>query len=258
MKDAYALVADHYDIMIDWEARLQRERPFFERIIDENRVKRVLDIGCGTGHHTRLFAEIGAQAVGLDPSAAMLARARALTTGDNPYFIEASFSTIRLAPGRYDLITVLGNSLAYVSDVREMARVLRRVKRRLNPGGVLCLQVINYDRVLATGDRWLPLLQREANGREYLFLREYRRIERHVDFTLISLQRDGTWQQQIERSRHFPITVEALDLVFRDFNYDNIRYLDGYSDRPYNPETSESLVVLAEIPGVTRAENGEE
>ena len=39
-------------------------------------VKTVLDVGCGTGHFTRWFQELGYDAVGLDSSAEMLTEAR--------------------------------------------------------------------------------------------------------------------------------------------------------------------------------------
>lgn len=47
------------------------------RLVDPSRSRRVLDIGTGTGFLALLLAELGHEVVGIDPSEAMLARARA-------------------------------------------------------------------------------------------------------------------------------------------------------------------------------------
>ena len=47
MADPYASVAENYDVMVDWGARLARERPFFAVLFREWRVAR-----CATGHHS--------------------------------------------------------------------------------------------------------------------------------------------------------------------------------------------------------------
>jgi len=39
--------------------------------------ERILDIGCGTGHLTKLIAEAGAEVVGIDSAPAMIEAARA-------------------------------------------------------------------------------------------------------------------------------------------------------------------------------------
>ena len=94
MNDPYATLAQHYDIMVDWAARLARERPFFARLLREHGIRSVLDVGCGAGHHARMFADLGASALGLDPSEPMIARARALTLGDHPCFVLGGFAEI--------------------------------------------------------------------------------------------------------------------------------------------------------------------
>lgn len=246
MTDPYASIAAHYDIMIDWPARLARERSFFERLFRTRPVRHVLDIGCGTGHHSRLFATLDATVIGLDPSRPMLERARALTSGDNPRFIEGGFAEIPTLPGVFDFIAVLGNTLAYVADYAELVEVLRHMRAALAPDGRLCLQTINYDSLLTAGDRWLPLINRQVDGQEYLFLREYRRAGRHVEFTLISLHHAEGWQQTVERSRHYPITGQRLRRALRQAGFAQVTCYGDYRSTPYVPAESPSLVVLAQ------------
>ena len=245
--DPFATVANNYDIMIDWPARLARERPFFEQLIGERPASRVLDVGCGTGHHSRLFAELGLEVIGLDPSEAMLARARELTLGENPRFVLGGFTDIPTLPGVFDLVVVLGNTLAYAKNAADLAVILRRIGSVIAPGGRLCLQVVNFDSLPVGESRWLPLIHRESDGRDYLFLREYRRVGRQVEFTIISLIKNGEWNRMVERSMHFPLTGQEVAKALRRVGFGNVQLFGDYQRAPYESDKSPSLVVLAEM-----------
>ncbi|MHB9107824.1 MAG: class I SAM-dependent methyltransferase [Armatimonadota bacterium] len=247
MSDPYASVADNYDIMIDWPARLARERPFFAALFAENAVKRVLDVGCGTGHHSRMFAELGAQVTGMDPSAPMLARAEALTTGNNPRFVPGGFAEIPQLDGRFDFIAVLGNTLAHVKDERRLAETLVNMRGVLTPGSLLCIQLINYDSLQAEESRWLPLINRRVDDREYIFLREHRALDGRAEFTIITLIRSGEeWIRQVERDQHLALTSGILGPALENAGFGQITLLGSYAGEPFESLTSPSMIVLAE------------
>ena len=92
---------------------------------------RLLDVGCGTGHHLARYRRLGFEVVGVDGSAEMLAHARAANPGvslqradvQNLPFPDASFDVVLS-------IEVLRYLPEPVLALREMARVLR-------PGGIL-------------------------------------------------------------------------------------------------------------------------
>lgn len=93
-----------------------------------------LEIGCGTGLFTAMFAETGARLVAVDISPALLekARARRLPT-DRVRFVEGRFE--EAAPGGpFD--AVVGSSVLHHLDV---PRALARIRELLAPGGRLCL-----------------------------------------------------------------------------------------------------------------------
>ena len=111
----YDDLGEKFDMMIRWKTRLEREAPFFQRLFSENRIHRVLDLGCGTGHHAHQFANWGCDVTGIDASASMLTVARDPVYGgenDHLRFLEADLTQFpEVVEGPFDAILSLGNTL---------------------------------------------------------------------------------------------------------------------------------------------------
>ncbi|RXZ72429.1 class I SAM-dependent methyltransferase [Agromyces albus] len=90
---------------------------------------RVLDVGCGSGEFLALLADLGAEAVGVDPAPGMVAVARrSLPDAD---IREGDFSALPWPDGTFDVVTAV-NSLQFADD---MVAALREATRVLRPGG---------------------------------------------------------------------------------------------------------------------------
>jgi SAM-dependent methyltransferase len=89
---------------------------------------RVLDVGCGTGLHLRLFAGRGASGVGVEPAGEMLERARE-RLGGGAQLVQGRAEALPFRDGAFDLVTLI-TSLEFVADagaaLAEAARVCRR------------------------------------------------------------------------------------------------------------------------------------
>jgi SAM-dependent methyltransferase len=96
----------------------------------------VLDVGCGTGHWTAIAAATGRRAVGLDPSPAMLARARAQVPGAS------------LVRGRAESLPFQGGTFGAVICVyvihhlQDPARFVAEAARVLGGGGALAVAAL--------------------------------------------------------------------------------------------------------------------
>jgi SAM-dependent methyltransferase len=92
---------------------------------------RLLDVGCGTGHHLARYRRLGFAVVGVDGSAEMLALARVANPGVP--LQRADLQKLPFPDAAFDVVLSI-EVLRYLPDpapaLREMARVLR-------PGGVL-------------------------------------------------------------------------------------------------------------------------
>jgi SAM-dependent methyltransferase len=101
-----------------------------EPFITRKRLATVLDLGCGTGRFSSLFAErFAAHVIGLDPAVAMLRTARQGADRDNLFYAAARAEHLPLADNCCDLAW-LSQMIHHVRDRDACARELRRVVRR--------------------------------------------------------------------------------------------------------------------------------
>lgn len=122
-----------------WADRLEKEA-VFELLPPVNGL-RFIDAGCGTGNITKVLATRGAVVVGLDPSAAMLSKAKLKAPEGQKTIVWVQGDLLQL-PFRADSFAGAVSILALdfipsrEAAVLELARVLR-------PGGSLVIGVFN-------------------------------------------------------------------------------------------------------------------
>ncbi|HEX2578532.1 MAG TPA: class I SAM-dependent methyltransferase [Aquihabitans sp.] len=94
--------------------------------------KRVLDLGCGSGHNAVVFAQQGAKVIAVDPSAERLAMARdrAEDAGVRIELHQAGLADLAFL--RSDSVDAAVSVLA-LATVDDLARVFRQVHRVLKP-----------------------------------------------------------------------------------------------------------------------------
>jgi SAM-dependent methyltransferase len=106
----------------------------------------VVDLGCGSGILLRALSDAGYVTVGIDPSPAMLALARAAAPAAR--LIRSPAEQAELPP--CDAVTAIGEILSYLpaSATTEagLVRLFKRIARALRPGGVLVFDALVADR----------------------------------------------------------------------------------------------------------------
>lgn len=199
-----AALAELYDLEHD---EVTEDLVFYREMARRSRGA-ILDLGCGSG---RLFGVLlpgpGRRLVGVDGSAALLARARARIAGDprlaaaaedgRLQLVEADVADVATLDGRFGLI-VLAGVLPHLGGPDAAARVLGGCRRRLTRGGTLVIDLLG-PAALPEGD--LPLSvdwERDVDGdhvvRRSALLRRAEPDGLHVAFsTLVDRRhRDGT------------------------------------------------------------------
>lgn len=154
--DPYAVDAAFYDAIHDgfrddielWLAFAGRtDRP-------------VLEVGCGTGRIAVELAAHGHAVTGIDPSPAMLARARrrADERGVTVRFIEGDARQIRLEQDTYGLVVVPLDVFLYCRDGEEQRGLLGALAEALTFDGTLALDLPGPAQWLDPGSNGQPVL----------------------------------------------------------------------------------------------------
>jgi cyclopropane fatty-acyl-phospholipid synthase-like methyltransferase len=119
-----------------------RPQPAFARLAGEGLLAgRVLDVGCGTGEHTLLAANHGADATGVDvaPTAIERARAKAAERGVTARFEVADVLDLAAAQLAGQPDTVIDSGVFHVFSDADRPRYLASLTAVLRPGGRLYL-----------------------------------------------------------------------------------------------------------------------
>ena len=103
----------------------------------DGRIRRVLDIACGTGQHLLRLARRGYEVTGLDLSAANLAyvKGRAARSGLTPSLVQADMADFRFDRPS-DAAICLQDSQGHLLTNEQILSHFRAVARALRPGGL--------------------------------------------------------------------------------------------------------------------------
>ena len=99
-----------------------------------------LDLGCGTGNLTTRFAEMGVEMTGVDISQDMLMVAQEKSVGKDILYLNQDMCEFELY-GTVDFIVSGLDCINYITDKRDLGKVMRLVNNYLNPGGLFIFDI---------------------------------------------------------------------------------------------------------------------
>ncbi|MGH2747923.1 MAG: class I SAM-dependent DNA methyltransferase [Actinomycetota bacterium] len=138
---AYAAAYDRIYEDKDYDGETDLLEEIFQRY-GPGPVKRVLDLGCGTGNHALSLAARGYEVVGVDNAPGMLgsARAKANAAGVAATFFEGDIRKLDL-DGTFDAVVLLFAVLGYQCTNEDVQSTLEGARRRMADGGLLAFDV---------------------------------------------------------------------------------------------------------------------
>jgi SAM-dependent methyltransferase len=167
--------------------------------------------------------------------------------------VEAGFGQVReRAGGGFDAVYCIGNTLPHVRDSADLAATLTDVAGALRPGGLLIVQQLNYDVILARQQRFLPLGSRTVDGTDYLFFRFYDFGADRITFNLAVMQRDPDgWKYDVDSTELLAVGAAELAAALGAARFDRVSLLGSYGSEAFDPGASGDLVVVALRAGAT-------
>lgn len=231
--------SDHYHRL--YANRDQGEASaFVERLIDHLKPvagATMLDLGCGSGRHSRSLAAYGYRVTGIDLSAASLAKAREHAV-PAVCFIEQDMRT-PFGRSVFDYVFSLFTSVGYFEDYCDNATVVRNIARSLRPGGTLVLDYLN----IRSAERNLVGNEVVARG-EYCY-----RITRWTTdaafFKRIVLEdpQAATPVDHVERVSK--LTLADFQRLMNACGFSIESVFGSYSLEPFDEQQSPRLIIIA-------------
>jgi len=148
-------VVNIWDDFINWEKRKKGEGSFFVDILKKYKVKKVLDIACGTGYDSIKLIKAGFQVKCSDGSKEMIKKAKENFQKENIELnaVQSDWKNLidKFRDEKFDAIICLGNSFTHLFYEKDKKSVLNQIYFLLNKGGVLIIDQRNYDYILSKG-----------------------------------------------------------------------------------------------------------
>lgn len=176
----------------------------------------ILDVACGSGRVLLHLARQGYTVTGVDIAKAMLARARRKVTAESldgrVTLLQQDMRDLEIED-RFNLAVVAVNSFMHLLDVRDQLAALGSIRRHLQPGGLLLLDLFNPDpgRLLdARGQVYLDKVVTEPDSGHRLIRFRSQQVDLvrqilYVTFIIDEIDAEGTVQRTL-----FPVSMHYL------------------------------------------------
>lgn len=128
--------------------KAKQEARFLVEELDQPPGSQWLDVACGTGRHSLLFAKANYQVTGIDISKDCLKIAKK-TPHSNLQYLHGDMSKLSKFQNQFDIVTNLFTSFGYFATEKENERVLKGMIACLKPGGIFALNAINRDYLMS-------------------------------------------------------------------------------------------------------------
>ena len=205
-----------------------------------------LDLGCGTGSITTEFCRRGFEMTGIDLSEDMLMVAREKSEGQDILYLNQDMCEFELY-GTVDFIVSSLDCINYITDKRDLLKVMKLANNYLNPGGLFIFDInTRYKLENIIGDNTFVL---EDDDAFCVWQNEYDKKKKMADFYLTFFMKDGEEYVRFdEEHTERAYEIEEIKEIIRK---SGMKLLKVYHDQSFkNPEkTSERVFFVVKEQG---------
>lgn len=237
-------IAEFYSLLFDEKARLSREGPLLLEILKQyKQPAQVLDLACGSGVHSRFFAEQEASVIGVDVSPDMLRYAKRQKQSANIRYIVGDIVKLPLI-GYWDVILCLGNSLCLLPNRNLLSDFFAQIKNLLSPRGTFILQILNYEHS-DMKEMQTKYVQKEINGKKVTVIKTLI-PDKDVIFLAINYFAQVQGKYETSNESNILLKLSSSELV----NYADevgLSVLSVYGDfqkSTFNPTMNKDVIII--------------
>jgi SAM-dependent methyltransferase len=237
-RTAFSRIAPHYDALMS-DVDYVRWFHYIEKLfaVMKKRPKRVLDLACGTGILSLMFARRGYDVVGLDTSSAMLDVAREKQDGiRNLRFVRDDMTAFSLGE-KFDAVVSIFDSLNYLLSDSDIISTFGRVRASLSPGGVF---LFDMNTIHCLKHYWGNKTQvKETNGLTSVWKTQFDPNENlsTLKITLLVSQ-PGKPERKVQEThyeRAYPVDWVVSNL--HDSSFESVYAFDHPTQTPPHPDS---------------------
>ena len=218
----------------EFAAYYERVFPVREAVLDYLRARlpdapaRILDAGCGPGHHCGRLAGGGWSMVGLDLDDEMIGAAR--TAYPDAEFHHLDLAEAEILPGFFDGAYCLGNVAAHL-DRDRLGQALAALHAEMPAGAPWLVQTVNWDPLLDRGSYDFP--PRDLDGA--VFEREYLRLDERAVRFRTRLVVDGEIVFRGEETL-YPLSARDAAALHADLGFELVEHHGDFAGAPFDPD----------------------
>lgn len=233
--ESYEALAASYDELTE-DVAYEKRADFVENLFlrAKRPVKTLLDLACGTGTMTELYARRGYALTGVDYSPEMLAQAqqKLADISPPPLLLCQSMPRLRLAQSVDAAICCL-DSINYLTRERDVQRTFSRLYETIAPGGALVFDVHAVSKMEQLDGE---VLLDEREDVFCLWRTRYRKKTKMLDYEvdLFRLRADGAWERDFEEHHQRAYTIEELTAWLEEAGFSAIRTYGELKNRRPN------------------------
>ncbi len=235
-KEKYASFAAVYDELMT-DAEYEKRVGYIEKIFEQLDIKPklMLDLACGTGTATKIFAEKGYDMIGVDLSVDMLDAAKEKSEGLNILYLNQPMEEFELY-GTVDAVVCILDSINYLLDYENIVKTFKLVKNYLNPGGAFIFDVntrYKLENVLAGN-----VFCGESDNAYYTWENYYDKEEKICEFKLEFFIKNGeTYGRHSEIHYERGYSTAELKKALKE---SGLNLVGVYDDMSFEPENRKS------------------
>lgn len=205
----------------------------------------VLDLACGNGRHSVLFANRGFRTLGIDLSDYLISMAnkekKAKYKG-NPDLLRFEIQDMRSIRHKteFDLVVNLFSSFGYFSSDYQNEKVIRSISKALKPGGWFLFDFLNEYKLRRSIVPFTLLNNNDTHVAQVRYIENNICYKKILLFDRIS---EGKFRQYSEQVKLY--SYAELKMMFMKFSLRVKKTFGDYDGHKFDKEKSDRLVIIA-------------